>query len=115
MAFPVKVNITIYQGSTYEHRFDVLDGTSIYDLTGFSARMQFRATVDAATTLYEATSADDLVIDGPAGTVTVLIPDETSEAWAFTRAVYDLEIEAPTGEAYRIAEGSVKVRPEVTR
>ncbi|MFP4036996.1 MAG: hypothetical protein ACLFUE_05700 [Desulfobacteraceae bacterium] len=66
-------------------------------------------------TLYEATTDDDIIITAPQGEVYLEIPAETTAGWTWTRAVYDLEIVSPSGKVSRIAEGNVKIYPEVTR
>lgn len=115
---PVKQKLTIYKGSRYEHTVEVLDTDNVtpVPLTGFTARMQFRNKVTDTTVLFEATTENALlVVNGAEGTVTVIIPGDTSSAWDFKKGVYDLEIESPSGYSYRIMEGGVAVRPEVTR
>lgn len=116
MSWPTKVALTIYQGSTYEHQFQLTSGGAPFDLTGYTARMQIRATVDSATTLYSTDSVTgDITITAASGYVDLEIHGDTSSAWDFTKGVYDIEIVSPTDKPYRIAEGSVKIVPEVTR
>ena len=69
------------------------------DLTGYSARMQIRETVDSDDTIADLTSATShLVVDGPAGTVTVTIPADETGLFDFVSAVADIE-------AYRVVGG----------
>ena len=115
MPWPTKVNLKIFQGSTYSHRFIVQkEGVSL-PLTGYTARMHIRQTVASDTILYQTTEAGDLDIDEANGWIDLEIHGDVSELWTFTSGVYDIEIETPGGKPYRIAEGSVKVDPEVTR
>lgn len=120
MGFNVtKVNMYIPQGATYGHNFlyrQESDG-SIISLNGYTARLQIREKATSTTTLYEATTneGDGLTITGAQGEVYLEIPAATTAAWIWTKAVYDLEIISGTGKVSRIAEGNVKVSPEVTR
>lgn len=118
MGFNVtKVNMYIPQGSTYGHKFLYRQESdeSIILLSNFTARLHIREKVTSSTTLYEATTEDDLTINGSQGEVSLEIPAATTAAWTWTKAVYDLEIISALGKVSRIAEGNVKVSPEVTR
>jgi hypothetical protein len=48
-------------------------------------------------------------------TVRGQIPATASAAWTFSLGRYDVELEAPDGTVTRLVEGSVVVRPEITR
>lgn len=109
-------HLEIKQGATYKHVFHYQDEEGVtINLNGYTGRMQMRKTVSDTTVLYEATTSDDIAIDGAAGNVTLTIPAATSTAWTFRRAVYDLEIVSGGGEVVRLVKGRVKVDPEVTR
>ena len=112
-----KSNIKIKKGSTYDHIFTYQDAAGVaINITGYTARMHIRATYDAATTLYEATSSGDLTIGGAAGTVTLSIPAATTAAWTFLTGVYDVELVSPAGKVINLVGVSrVTVGPEVTR
>lgn len=114
----VKVNLVIEQGATFRKTWTLkdADGNPV-DLTGYTARSQARPAVDSATTLWDLTSspAAGMTVDGPGGSVTMEHTDEETAAFAWSRGVYDVEIESPTGDVARLSEGSVRVKPEVTR
>lgn len=112
-----KVNLYIPQGATYGHKFLYRQESddSIITLTSYTARLQMREKVTDTSTLYSATTDDDITITADQGEVYLEIPAVTTAAWEFTKAVYDLEIVSPTGKVSRIAEGNVRVYPEVTR
>lgn len=109
-------NITCEQGATFERVFTFYnqDGTTPFDLTGYSARMQIRRDIDATTTLLDLTTENGrIALGGAEGTITLtLTPGETA---ALTDdGVYDLEIS--TAEAvYRVLKGAFRLDPEVTR
>lgn len=111
-----KENLSIDQGVTYKHRFDYVDTTNTpIDISGYTARMQIRESVDDTVTVYDSTVGSDIEIDGPNGTVTLTIPATTTEAFTFSAGVYDIEIVSSQSEVIRLVEGRVKIRPEVTR
>lgn len=118
MSFDITiVHLYVLQGASYLHDFIYKDADTdaIIDLTSYTARMQIRETLASATAVYEGTTDDDITIDGSAGKVSLEIPPATTAAWTWTRGVYDLEVISPEGRVYRIAEGTVRVKQEVTR
>ena len=118
MATVPKVNLKIPQGTTYTHDFNYVevDGTTPVDLTGYTARMQFRATKESSVFFHEATTANTgLVLDVLIGKVTLIINDADSTAFTDYSGFYDLEIESAGGAVTRIVEGKVTINKEVTR
>lgn len=115
-----ELDLTIEQGTDYElvlHLASKPPDPQPLDLTGYTARSQFRPNHGHDTAvLYELTTSNGrLTIDGPAGTITVTIPGEDSSAWQWRTAVYDLELVNPSGRPKRLFKGAVRVDPEVTR
>lgn len=84
-------------------------------LSGFSARMQIRATVEATTALVSLVSPTDIALDDTNHTITITISATATAALDFEAGVYDLELVSGTGVVTRLLEGSVVVTPEVTR
>lgn len=78
-------------------------------LTGHSARCQFRDAPEG-TVLYE----PDIDIDPVGYAVTLTVPALDSEAFDFTTAVYDLEIEDADGVVTTLIYGAVEITTEVT-
>lgn len=116
MAIPAYINHTIHLGSKFTHVFEVQNpDTSAKDLSGFSARLQIRATESSDAVLYSAETSGDLVVDGPAGTVTWTVGANTSSAWEFSEGVYALEIYTDEVNAYRLAQGVVTTTAETVR
>lgn len=91
------------------------------DLTGYTARMHIRRSVSAADTLLELSSAaptaggSTITLGGALGTVEVKISAEDTAAITWTSAVYDIELEAASGEVTRVLSGKLVVSREVTR
>lgn len=120
MGFDItKVTMYIPQGATYGHIFLYRnkDDDSVIALNGYTARLQIREKVTSTTTLYEATTDEDdgLTITGGTGKVYLEIPAAITAAWTWTKGVFDLEVISEAGKVTRIAQGNVKVSPEVTR
>ena len=115
-------NINIEQGATWRTKIVATDSDSVLiDLTGWDIRSQFRATVPDTTVLYSFTlGAGNVYLETDPSTTGkgifyLLITDTESDAFAWTQAVYDLELESPTGDVIRLLKGTVSVSPEVTR
>ena len=118
MTKPAKLKFTIYQGATFRKRLTWKAGTPAVpvDLTGCTARMQVRSEVESPTPLLDLTTENGgIALGDTAGTVDLLVSDEDTAAIVWESGVFDLEIEHPSGEVTRLAEGSVSVSPEVTR
>jgi len=116
----VRQNLVIEQGATFGFNINWLqsDESTPVDLTGYTARMHIRDSVDDAATLLELTTENSrIVLDGSAGTIQLSISATDTAAISFTQGVYDLELvdTGDTGEVTRLTYGGVEVRPEVTR
>jgi len=114
----VEEDLTILQGSTYDHEFDVTsesDGEP-YDLTGFAARMQIRDRKTGTTKYYDIDSGSsaDISVDTVNKKVKLSVPASVSSGWSFSEGDYDIEIYLGAFVA-RIIEGVVILDPEVTK
>lgn len=93
----------------------VLEYNRPVDLTGYTARMQIRAKLDSDTVLHSLTTENGgILLDNVAKTITMYIPDETTQTFTFKAAVYDLEM-ISAGEVTALASGSITLVREVTR
>lgn len=117
-------NFTIEQGTTFtrliEIEFPDPDDLTIFlpfDLSGFSASMQIRRTIDSATPQITLTNSNGRIEMQSASIVNSirlnLLPEETT--LVETDGVYDLEIENSSGEISRILKGAVTLSRQVTR
>lgn len=122
--------LTIEQGATTDLLLEYKDSNgSPVDLSGYTARMQIRPTIDSSTTHLSITSvtASDgtclnltptsasLTLPRTSGSVGLFISAATSSGLSFTEGVYDIELESSTGVVTRLLEGIVKLSKEVTR
>ena len=110
-------NLYIEQGATFQKTLTWKDSSgNPINLTGYTARMQFRRSAASADVLYSATTTNGkITLGGVAGTVALVLPAADTELFDFGCAVYDLEVESSGGTVYRLLEGGVEVSLEVTR
>lgn len=116
----IRQNLVIEQGATFVFNINWIqsDATTPVDITGFTARMHVRDSVDAAATLIEFTTENSRIVLGDAaGTIQLSMTATDTAALSFTNGVYDLELvdTGGTGDVTRLTYGGVEVRPEVTR
>lgn len=122
-------NFEVEQGTTLDHPVvwyvpdpgdpdnpDAAGATRI-NLTGFTARMQVRASKASPTILHEFTTENGgITITAPlTGTITIKASATITAGWTFTTGVYDLEVVSSGGIVTRLLEGTFTVDPEVTR
>ena len=115
-----KANLKINQGATYKDEWTWSTGEEPdiepVDLTGCTARAQFRPSADSTTELLDMTTENGrIILGGALGTVQILIDSDTTTSFTWTEGVYDLEIVHPSGTVRRLMQGSVTISPEVTR
>lgn len=109
-------NLTIERGATYSRVITYeYNGTPV-DLTDCTAQLQIRKHKGSSSVLLDLNTGNGgLSINGPAGEITVSIPDEDTDDLDFVNGYYDLKINYPTGIEERILAGRVSVSREVTR
>lgn len=117
MAATPKVNLIINQGATFRYKFIWKDAKKrLIDVTGFTARMQIRPTIDSLTVLATLdTESSGISLGATAGTVSLYLSSATTTAYTWTSGVYDLELISSSGEIFRLVGGTITVSPEVTR
>lgn len=110
------------QGSTVNQVFTIKNSArKSLDLSGYVARMQVRRfdlvtrDPDVVFIANYTTENNYLLVDGPAGTVSLLIPPSDMATYEPGPYVYDLEVESLDGETTRILQGKFIVRAEVTK
>jgi hypothetical protein len=117
-------NFTIEQGATFTRLIEIEypdpDDLTVFlpfDLTGYSASMQIRRTIDSADpqiTLTDSNGRIEIQSASVANAIRInLLPEET--ALLETDGVYDIEIEDASGAVSRILKGTVTLSRQVTR
>lgn len=110
-------NIVADQGATFSRVLTWKNsaGTAI-NLTGYTAEMQIRPTVDASTaSLTLSTTNGRIALGGAAGTITLTVQASDMAALAEGQYVHDLELTSSGGAVTRLVMGTFTVRGEVTR
>ena len=115
-------NILCEQGTTFTRVLEVQSPDpvnpevfEIYDLTGHTARMQVRRTIDSASPIITLTTENGgIEIDGDDGRITIRMTDEQTGGLT-SSGVYDLEIIDAGGSVSRVVQGSFTLSLEVTR
>jgi hypothetical protein len=117
-----KYNILCEQGTTFTRVLKIEQPTTEdptvfepYDLTGHTARMQVRRTIESSTVIISLTTENGRIdIDGELGQINLSMTDDvTSEITS--SGVYDLEIIDGNGNVSRVIEGTFTLSQEVTR
>jgi hypothetical protein len=108
-------NIRIAQRETFSltTHWTNPDGTP-KDLTGYTAMMQIRQTVDSEDDEITLTDEDGITITGEEGRVDVVIQADETAAMDFESGVYDLFLMGD-GVSTRLLKGKVAIDKAVTR
>jgi len=117
-------NITCEQGATFVRLIELEypdplepDVYLDFDLSGFTARLQVRRTIESSTFFVELTSENGGIEMQPGGILNamrVYMDDELTSTIP-SDGVYDLEIESAAGEVSRVIRGTFTLLPQVTR
>lgn len=120
-------NFVCEQGSTFKRTIEIEQPDLIadptgetfvpYDLTGFTARMQVRRTIDSSAFLLSLTTENGTLEINPGASTNVIAINVSASVTASlnTSGLYDLEIQNEQGEVSRVLQGNFTVIPEVTR
>lgn len=111
--FPQIYDMQIFQGSYFQRIITYTVDNLPFNLTGYTARGQIRASPNSAVLL-----SFTCTIPNPTdGKINIEILATASAGVTLPSGVYDIEIVPATGEAYatRILMGSVTISPEVTK
>lgn len=122
-----KYSFVIEQGATTNVQINWTDASgSAIDLTGYSARMQIRPSVESSQIFLSLSSSlqsdnTGINLSGSnfntplqSGSLAIYISAASSSLLNFGEAFYDLELERQ-GEVTRLLEGKIKLSKNVTR
>jgi hypothetical protein len=111
-------NFVIYQGADFDTTltWKNSDGSAV-NLTGYTARLHVRETVESLTTLLEMTTGNgSIVLGGVAGTIRLLLTSTATAALTWSQPYpFDLELVSGGGIVTRLLEGTFELDKEVTR
>jgi len=110
-------NISARQGTRFRFRFNIATNGTGIDLTGYSAAMQVRKTVNSSTTLLNLVSPTNITLNASSvnGDVLVVVSGSSMAALPAGTWVYDFELTDGDGNPEAILEGKFIVKAEVTR
>lgn len=120
-------NITCEQGSTFRRMLELeqpdleADPTgqtyTDFDLSGYTARMQVRRTIESTAFLLELTTENGGLTINPADEINQIYIDVSASVTASIQnnGVYDIEIINGDGVVSRILQGTFTLSHEVTR
>jgi hypothetical protein len=109
-------DLCIQQGATFTKVITWKRDGALVNLTGWTARMQIRATTEAATALIDLTTENGrIALGGTAGTITLTISATDTAALTAGRGVYDLELVSPGGLVTNLMGGVVSIPRNITR
>ena len=116
----VKYDIIIEQGATWVDSFTINiineDGIKTpFNLTDYISRLQMRENYGEPILIELTTAGGGIVLGGMAGTVVATLTHVATAALTWTKAVYDWEIESPSGVVTRLRRGDVNVIREITK
>lgn len=105
-------NFTFEQGATFSRQLTVQDNGAAMNLTGYSARMQLRSSVESTTVALTVTCSITSPSDG-----IVTVSNTAAETMSVDAGiyVYDLEIESGSGVVTRLMQGTATITANVTR
>lgn len=111
---PGDLNLRMFQGATFRYALTWLEDDVPKNLSGYTARMQVRNTVDALTTVIDIDTDDGISLGGALGTIELEVAADVTADVPAGLYVYDLEL-IDDDVVTRLVEGSFYVSPEVTR
>lgn len=111
----LRLDVDTTRFGTYTSGGEVLYHPPV-NLTGFTARMQIRETVESTTVIKSLTTENGgIALGGATGVITLTITATDTAALTFDSAVYDLEVVSGGGVVTQVAYGNVTLVDEVTR
>lgn len=111
------LNLEIEQGIPYTKIILVRNqDNSMPDMTGWTARMQFRPFISSKTVSVDATTENGkLSINSTNSSVSIILSEEDTKSLSLTDYVYDLELVDTNSKPLRLVKGNVVVSREITR
>ena len=115
MFAPGALNLTMYQGASWDYTLTWTTSGTPVNLTSYTARMDVRVAHDSPDTVLELVSGTGITLGGTAGTILLEASPTTTAGVASGQYVYDLELVSPGSAVTRLVEGLLICDPEVTR
>jgi len=111
-----RYDLHIHQGETWSVTLTVKDSNNVAkDLTGYTAKMQFRNKANGAVYDTLETGGSGITITALSGLIEIAMTAAETAALTFTRGVYDIYIKSSGGTYTYLLKGDVYIEPRVTR
>ena len=108
-------HFTVQQGATFTYQLTYTRDGEPVDLTSFTVRMQVRESYGSAAPVWDlASDGDGIEVDEASGVITISVAADDTAAMKARAYVYDIELE-DDGIVWRLMEGTLRVKPEVTK
>lgn len=115
--------IHVEQGATFQRTLTITDAGVPVNLTGYTAQLQIRATVDSPDPLIDVDTSSGITITPLTGVIDIVISDTLTATLPIKRpilgpqplGVWAINITSPTGIVERLLEGQVTISPAVIR
>ena len=85
------------------------------NITGYIGRMQIRKKQGDPALVTATTANGKITLVGATGTVSIKLTAEDTDLLTMKSRLYDLELESPSGNVYRVLQRSVTVSPNITQ
>lgn len=108
-------NFTIEQGATFRKTLTWTDAANApINNTGYTGKLQIRTRVGGSILAELTTVNGGITMGGSNGVIDLYLADEATQLLTAKSGVYDLLVTSPAGEATRVIQGKVTIKPEVT-
>lgn len=107
-------NLTLNKGSGYRITYNLTKNGVSVNLSGHTLRGQIRPSSTSSEVLLNMTSAN-LLLQISGSSIIMNLPESFTRRVVGAYAVYDIELIAPTSDAYKIVTGLITFVPEVTQ
>lgn len=115
MQAPGRLDLELWQGATWSYVLTWEVAGNPVNLSGYTARLQARASVEATATALSISTTAGITLGGSLGTVTLSRSATETAALTPGRYYYDLELVSSGGVVTRLTEGTLTIYAEVTR
>lgn len=108
---PARYRLTIWKGSTYSKRLQILDETEIpRNLSGYTAELVAKTGPGGSVLMTLDTQAGGITLGGSNGTIDLFMTDEETDALTWRSALYTLSLIDASGNLDYILYGPIRIR-----
>ncbi len=112
---PGTLDIEIDRSGTFDYTLTWKDkNNALINLTGFTAKMMIKKSVDDSVALVTLTDTAGLTLGGAAGTIRMVIDKAVTATLPNCLGVYDLRMTSPSGAADYLIQGVANIKKMVT-